>query len=130
MTNFEYFTKDKKKEEDDKDSLTNQEDSDNEEENEYYKEKYKDLTDSKKRERKIGYIIEKVYAWRKLYNGYRDDKDKFIKYPLEEAAKEINVSKKSLDDYLLQIRLGRKYGFNFDENKNEKIGKLIIFVFE
>ena len=130
MTNFEYFTKDKKKEEDDKDSLTNQEDSDNEEENEYYKEKYKDLTDSKKRERKIGYIIEKVYAWRKLYNGYRDDKDKFIKYPLEEAAKEINVSKKSLDDYLLQIRLGRKYGFNFDENKNEKIGKLRNFVFE
>ena len=130
MTNFEYFTKDKKKEEDDKDSLTNQEDSDNDEENEYYKEKYKDLTDSKKRERKIGYIIEKVYAWRKLYNGYRDDKDKFIKYPLEEAAKEINVSKKSLDDYLLQIRLGRKYGFNFDENKNEKIGKLRSFVFE
>ena len=34
------------------------------------------------------------------------------------------VSKKSLDDYLLQIRLGRKCGFNFDENKNEKIGVL------
>ena len=49
---------------------------------------------------------------------------------MEEAAKEINVSKKSLDDYLLQIRLGRKFGFNFDENKNEKIGKLRNFVFE
>ena len=43
-------------------------------------------------------------------------------------APKINVSKKSLDDYLLQIRIGRKSGFNFDDNKNEKIGKLRAFV--
>ena len=36
----------------------------------------------------------------------------------------VGVSKKSLDDYLLQIRLGRKYGFNFNENKYKKIGVL------
>ena len=88
------------------------------------KENFSSLTDSRKRERKIGYIIEKVYAWRKLYNGFKDEKNNFIKYSLDNAANEVGVSKKSLDDYLLQIRLGRKYGFNFDENKTQKIGVL------
>ena len=111
MTNIEYFEKD------DESSLSL-------DENEEDKKKYEKLTDANKRERKIGYIIEKVYAWRKLYNGYRDDDNNFIKYTLDEAAEKINVSKKSLDDYLLQIRLGRKTGFNFDDNKNEKIGVL------
>jgi hypothetical protein len=88
------------------------------------------MTDSQKRERKIGYIIEKVYAWRKLYNGYRDEKNNFIKYSLDNAAEKVDVSKKSLDDYLLQIRFGRKYGFDFDENKYQKIGKLRDYVRE
>jgi hypothetical protein len=35
---------------------------------------------------------------------------------LEEAAQKVNISKKSLDDYLLQLRFGKKFGFNFDEN--------------
>ena len=92
------------------------------------KQKFRNMTDSHKRERKIGYIIEKVYAWRKLYNGYRDEKNNFIKYSLDNAALKIDVSKKSLDDYLLQIRLGRKYGFDFDKNKYEKIGVLREYV--
>ena len=121
ITNFEYYGGDKKK---DENSISAEEEEDEIED----KINYGELTDSKKRERKIGYIIEKVYAWRKLYNGYRDDNNKFIKYSLEEAAKKINVSKKSLDDYLLQIRLGRKSGFNFDDNKNEKIGVLREYV--
>ena len=126
MTNIDYFDKnekdkdDKNKEEENSLSIDGEEEEDEKEDNIDYKK----LSESGKRERKIGYIIEKVYAWRKLYNGYRDDNNKFIKYSLDEAAKQINVSKKSLDDYLLQIRLGRKCGFNFDENKNEKIGKL------
>ena len=126
MTNIDYFDKnekdkdDKNKDEDNSLSIDIEDEEDEKEDNIDYKK----LTESGKRERKIGYIIEKVYAWRKLYNGYRDDNNKFIKYSLDEAAKEINVSKKSLDDYLLQIRLGRKCGFNFDENKNEKIGVL------
>ena len=128
LTNIDYFDKGEKKQKDE--NSMSYSDSDNLEENEEEEEEeennidYKNLSDAKKRERKIGYIIEKVYAWRKLYNGYLDDNDKFIKYPLEEAAKKIGVSKKSLDDYLLQIRFGRKCEFNFDENKNEKIGTL------
>ena len=92
------------------------------------KKNFSSLTDSRKRERKIGYIIEKVYAWRKLYNGFKDEKNNFLKYSLDNAAEKIAVSKKSLDDYLLQIRLGRKYGFDFDQNKYKKIGELREFV--
>jgi len=33
-----------------------------------------------------------------------------------------------LDDYLLQIRLGRKYGFDFNKNRNSRVGLLRIFV--
>lgn len=51
-----------------------------------------------------------------------------IRLTLDEAAKRVTISKKSLDDYLLQIRHGRKYGFNFNEHKNEKVGTLRAFV--
>lgn len=80
------------------------------------------------KERKIGYIIEKVNSWRKLYNGFYDDNGKFTKYSLDEAAKIIGISKKSLDDYLLQLRLGRKFGFDFNSNKNQKVGILRSYV--
>ena len=80
------------------------------------------------KERKIGYIIEKVNTWRKLYNGFYDENGKFTKYSLDEAAKIIGISKKSLDDYLLQLRLGRKYGFDFNSNKSNKVGILRSFV--
>ena len=42
----------------------------------------------------------------------------------------IGISKKSLDDYLLQIRYGRKFGFDFEANSNEGVGKLRTFVKE
>ena len=47
---------------------------------------------------------------------------------LEEAAKQVDISKKSLDDYLLQLRFGRKFGFNFEEHKNDKVGILRAYV--
>ena len=46
---------------------------------------------------------------------------------LEQAAIEVGVSKKSLDDYLSQIRQGRQNGFDFNKNKDEKVGKLRSF---
>lgn len=49
------------------------------------------------------------------------------RYSLDEAAQAVGMSKKSLDDYLLQIRFARKFGFNFNEHKNEKIGILRAF---
>jgi len=43
---------------------------------------------------------------------------------LDQAAAIVGISKKSLDDYLLQIRHGYKTGFNFNEKYNERVGKL------
>jgi len=36
-----------------------------------------------------------------------------VRYSLEDAATKVSVSKKSLDDYLLQLRFGKKYNFDF-----------------
>ena len=54
----------------------------------------------------------------------------FVKFSLDDAAKKIDISKKSLDDYLLQLRMGRKFGFDFNKNKDAKVGKLRAFVKE
>lgn len=51
-----------------------------------------------------------------------------VKYSLEDAAREVKISKKSLDDYLFQIRFGHRYGFNFNEHYNDKVGVLRDFV--
>ena len=42
----------------------------------------------------------------------------------------MKVSKKSLDDYLLQLRFGKKFGFDFAMHRDEKVGKLRCFVKE
>lgn len=49
---------------------------------------------------------------------------------LQEAAKMVGVSKKSLDDYYCQLRLGEFYGFDFVTNLHEGIGVLRTFVKE
>ena len=80
------------------------------------------------KERKIGYIIRKVYMWRKMYSGFIDDKGKRIILTLEEAADKVGISKKSLDDYLIQLRIGKMLGFNFNEHQNDKVGILRSYV--
>jgi len=49
---------------------------------------------------------------------------------LENAAEKVGVSKKSLDDYLAQLRAGRQYGYDFNANKSKKVGDLRRFVKE
>ena len=80
------------------------------------------------KERKIGSVIKKVYIWRKLYTGFQDEQGRSIKLTLDEAANKVGISKKSLDDYLIQLRNGRSLGFNFNEHQNDKIGVLRSFV--
>lgn len=57
------------------------------------------------KERSLEDIVEKVAKWRELYAGvievYNDGTENFIEYTLEDAAKIVGISKKSLDDYLL-----------------------------
>lgn len=59
---------------------------------------------------------------------YRDGN--LIRYSLEDAAAKVGVSKKSLDDYLLQLRFGKKYGFDFQKHRNDKVGVLRCYVKE
>lgn len=89
------------------------------------------INDKSKRakERKISDIIKKVYMWRKMYNGLiREDTNEYLRYYLKKAAEKIGISKKSLDDYLIQLRIGKMYGFDFNEHKNDKVGVLRSFV--
>jgi len=66
------------------------------------------------KERKISEVLDLVLKWRKLYSGVRDPRTgQIIKLSLDEAAQRVGVAKKSLDDYLLQIRFARRFGFNF-----------------
>ena len=80
------------------------------------------------KERKIGQIIDQVSAWRRYYNGYTDYNGRVVKLSLEEAAGKVGIPKKSLDDYFLQLRLGKTYGFNFNEHKDENVGVLRAFI--
>ncbi len=80
------------------------------------------------KERTIQDIIEKVSLWRKLYNGVQDPEGNLLRYSLEDAANKVGVSKKSLDDYLLQLRFGKKFGFDFQKHKDDKVGVLRSFV--
>ena len=65
------------------------------------------------RERQIRFVIERVSIWRKLYTGVTLNNGKTFRYSLQEAAKLVGISKKSLDDYLLQIRFGKTLKFDF-----------------
>ena len=47
---------------------------------------------------------------------------------LEDAALKVGISKKSLDDYLMQLRSAKKFGFDFEGNKYAKVGVLRSFV--
>ena len=82
----------------------------------------------KTKERKIGYIVEMLARWRKLYNGDYSYKNEPVRLTLDEAADYVGISKKSLDDYLMQIRFGRKFGFNFQNHSNNKVGLLRTYV--
>lgn len=80
------------------------------------------------KERKIGYIIKKVYLWKKLYEGVVDRNGKKIKMTLQDAAEKVDISKKSLDEYLNQIKYGKIFGFDFNKHRNDKVGVLRGFV--
>lgn len=80
------------------------------------------------KERKIGQVIDQVGVWRRYYNGYTDYHGKVVKLSLDEAALKVGIPKKSLDDYFLQLRLGKTYGFNFNEHKDENVGVLRAFI--
>ena len=77
-----------------------------------------------KRSRKIGDVVKFVYAQRKYFNGFYNDLDEKVKLNLEEASKKVGIKRKTLDDYLKQIRKAREKGFDFNKNKDKPISEL------
>ncbi len=71
-------------------------------------------------ERRIAQAVDCVYRWKKLQQGSAADKG----MTQQEAAKQVQVSKKTLDDYQKQIKLGRQYGFDFNYYRNSLVGLL------
>jgi hypothetical protein len=59
-------------------------------------------------ERRISQVILAVKIWRGLYESK--------KCTLTNAAKIVGISKKSLDDYYLVLRVGEVLGFSYADN--------------
>lgn len=62
--------------------------------------------------------------WREFHDYPQDGK----KRTLQEAARLVGVSKKSLDDYYYQLRVGEKHDFDFTSHLEDKIGVLRAFI--
>lgn len=80
----------------------------------------------KTKERTIGEAVKAVKIWRELYETVGDNWKR--KYTLEEAAREIGMAKKTLDDYNNHIRMAIENKFNFEKYENSKIGVLRKFI--
>jgi hypothetical protein len=78
------------------------------------------------RERSIGEAIELVKRWRMVHLD--SSKSGLRKMSLAEAARAIGISKKTLDDYYYQLRLGEFYCFDFSNNLGELVGVLRAYV--
>ena len=75
--------------------------------------------------KKLRKVIEKVNEWIRL-----SSKSGGQKYTKEEAAVKLGIKKKSLDDYLMYLRLGIVLCYDFEENIENKFGQLKRFIIE
>lgn len=96
-------------------------------------EETRSMSSSKRqKERKIREVLQGVALWRYYYNGFLSPDGQYHKLSLDEAAEMLDFNKKTLDDYILQIRYrlimsNRKatfYGFDFGQHLEEKMGVL------
>lgn len=74
----------------------------------------------KEAERVIKQVISAVKIWRGLYDSKRCN--------LTNAAKVVGISKKSLDDYFLVLRVGEILGYDFEGNLHNMMGDLRNFI--
>lgn len=78
----------------------------------------------------MGEAIDLVGRWRALHLSHPKANNSRKKVNLQEAARMLGVSKKSLDDYYCQLRLAEQFGFDFQLNIHERMGVLRSFVKE
>ena len=80
---------------------------------------------SRKNERTIRDTLFLVCLWRKMYNGINDKKNGYVvRFTYLDGAEKLGIKKKSLDDYLGQIKQGYQNGFDFRANGHKGIGVL------
>lgn len=76
------------------------------------------------RELSVSTVINKVCEWRRLNKNCYDSDFNNYGLTLHQAAEVVGLPKKSLDDYLSQLRQAREFGYNFNEYCNHKIGHM------
>lgn len=94
-------------------------------------ESHQEITDGKPtfprvKERVLGTIVRKVKTWRELYLGCALGQERRLS--LKEAAKAVRLPKKTLDDYLQQLKAGKRGGFDFAQHANQGVGTLRDFL--
>lgn len=88
-------------------------------------EKSKEAKGRRGNERVIGDVIDALLQWKHLYTmGQTTSKGEFIRRTREDAARLLNIPKKTLDDYSAQVKLANDFGFDFQLNCREKFGVL------
>lgn len=75
------------------------------------------------KERTVREVVESVKRWRDLHDSSSVER----RVSLQEAAKVVGISKKSLDDYFFQLRVGEQHGFDFEKHLDSKVGVLRAF---
>lgn len=83
---------------------------------------------SKVRERTIREVVSAVAEWRQLYVGKLTTDGEIHRHTLDEAAEIMGIPKKTLDDYFIQIQVGRLNNFDFVKHSDANIGSLRSFV--
>eukprot|EP00826_Nyctotherus_ovalis_P013957 TRINITY_DN13841_c0_g1_i13.p1 TRINITY_DN13841_c0_g1~~TRINITY_DN13841_c0_g1_i13.p1 ORF type:complete len:249 (+),score=57.75 TRINITY_DN13841_c0_g1_i13:219-965(+) len=72
----------------------------------------------------IASIMFEVAAWRAFYVGHITPEGSRVKYTLQRAAEVVGIKKKTLDDYLQQIKKATARNFDFYQNRDKPIGFL------
>ena len=83
----------------------------------------KECKSKRSKERTIKEVKYKVDQWKELCKKLKEDQPSCKKIS-EKASAIVGIPKKSLDDYMHQIKLGESYDFDFDKHGNDKIGLL------
>ena len=73
-------------------------------------------------ERKISEVIDALVRWEDLSKPKSNGRKLLKKYNKQEAADKIDIPKKSLEDYMCQIRIAKSHGFDFNMYSNTRFG--------
>lgn len=84
-------------------------------------------------ERMISSVVHTLTKWKKLHDHGASDPaaaatgEHTTRLTWGQAATFINVPKKTLDDYMREVRMGHRNGFDFDQNSSKRFGVLRAF---